>query len=131
AAQLLWPGLDPIGRRLGSCGPNSLNVIGVVGAVRADLERDAPLTVYQPYWTESISRQFFVLRTNAELATITGSIRRALRSVDPDVPISRTMNMEAVLDEATAVRRFQMNLAIAFAVVALFLAALGIYGVVS
>jgi predicted permease len=131
AAQLLWPGLDPLGRRVGECGPDSLEVIGVVGDVWAQVEREAPPTVYQPHWDSALSRPLFVVRTDGEPAAVAGSVRAALRSPDGDVPISPAITMEEILDEVTATRRFQMNLVVAFAVVALFLASLGIYGVVS
>lgn len=131
AAQLLWPGMDPIGKRVGSCGPESLEVIGVVGDVRANLEREPPLTVYQSHWSSALTRPSFVIRTDTEPAAMAARIRASLRSLDADVPISQTTTMKEVLDEAIATRRFQMNLVVAFAVVALFLAAVGVYGVVS
>jgi putative ABC transport system permease protein len=131
AARLLWPGMDPIGKRIASCGPEPLEVIGVVGEVRASLEREPPLTVYQPYWTSALTRPSFVVRTDAEPAATAARIRASLRSLDADVPISPATSMKEVLDAAIATRRFQMNLVVAFAIVALFLASVGVYGVVS
>ena len=60
-----------------------------------------------------------------------GAMRAAVRSVDPDVPLAQVRTMNEVLEESVAGRRFQMLLAATFAVTALLLAALGIYGVVS
>jgi predicted permease len=131
-AQLLWPGVDPIGKRIAGCnGPEILEVIGVVGDVRTTLERQAPYTVYQPHWTSPLTRPSFVVLTDVEPAATAERMRGALRSVDAGVPILRATTMQEVLDDATAVRRFQMNLVAAFALVALLLAAVGIYGVVS
>jgi predicted permease len=135
AARALWPGQDPIGKRVGSCGgepaQRGLEVIGIVENVRAGLEKEAPLTVYQPYWTSNMSRPFFALRTEAAPAAIISAVRGVFRSIDSDLPISQPVTMQQVLDDAVAGRRFQMTLAISFAASALFLAALGIYGVIS
>lgn len=131
AARLLWPGVDPIGKHIASCGPEPLEVIGVVGEVRASLEREPPLTVYKPYWTSPLTRPSFVVRTDAEPAATAARIRASLRSLDAGVPISPATSMEEVFDAAIAGRRFQMNLVAAFAIVSLFLASVGVYGVVS
>jgi putative ABC transport system permease protein len=131
AAQMLWPGLDPIGRSVGGCNAETLEVIGVVGDVRAHVEREAPFTVYVPHWKNAMSRPWFVIRTDSEPGAIASRVRATLRSLDANVAISPAVTMGDVMDEAVASRRFQMNLVVAFAVVALGLAALGIYGVVS
>jgi putative ABC transport system permease protein len=137
AADVLWPGRDPIGKRIGGCGgpsaPRVLEVIGVVGDVRATLEDEAPLTVYQPYWHVVPGRPYFVARTHAhaDAALLAGDIRSALRSIDADLPVSQAVTMDQILDEATAARRFHTTLAVAFAGVGLCVAALGIYGVVA
>jgi predicted permease len=131
AARILWPGADPIGRRIGGCQGETLEVVGVVGDVRANLEQEPPVTVYQHHSISPLSRPAFVVRTDADLSATADRVRATLRSIDADVPISPATTMEEVLDEAVAVRRFEMHLVVAFAAVALFLAAIGIYGVVS
>jgi putative ABC transport system permease protein len=131
AAELLWPGQDPIGKRVGNCNGESSEVIGVVGDVRAGLEQNAPLTVYQPYWNISMSRASFVLRAQADPAAVINASRAVFRSIDADLPISQAITMEQILNSAVAVRRFQMNLVVGFAILALVLASLGIYGVIS
>ena len=131
AATLLWPGMDPVGKRIGACGPDALEVIGVVGDVRADVEKEAPVTVYQPHWSSALNRPSFVIRADAEPSAIADRVRTVLRSLDADVPVSPAVTMEEVFDVAVAQRRFQMNLVVAFAVTALLLASVGIYGVVS
>jgi putative ABC transport system permease protein len=131
AARILWPGADPIGRRIRGCQDEALEVIGVVGDVRANLEQEAPVTIYQHHAISPLARPAFVVRTDADPAATAERVRATLRSLDTEVPISQATTMEEVLDEAVAARRFQMSLVIAFAVIALFLAAIGIYGVVS
>lgn len=135
AAQALWPGQNPLGRRVGSCGgeavPQGSEVVGVVGEVRADLEKNSPFTVYQPYWTTNNTRFSLVLRTRADPAAVIGDARVVLRSLDPDLPFTPAATMEQVLDESVGSRRFQTVLVVGFAGAALLLAALGIYGVIS
>lgn len=135
AAQALWPGQNPLGKRVGSCGgeavPQGLEVVGVAGDVRADLEKSSPFTVYQPYWTTNNTRFALVLRTPADPAAIIGGARAVLRALDPDLPFPPAATMEQVLEDSVASRRFQTVLVVSFAGAALLLASLGIYGVIS
>jgi putative ABC transport system permease protein len=135
AAHTLWAGQDPIGKRVGGCGgnlaPRQLEVIGVVADVRAQIEDDAPPTVYQPYWHNATSRPYFVARTTGNPAAIAGELRSALRSIDAYLPVSPIVTMDQVVDDVTIVRRLQGQIALAFALVALVVSACGIYGVVA
>lgn len=135
AAERLWPGQDPIGKRIhrtASNGPeDGLEIVGVVGSVRTGLDSEPPLTVYQPVWTTDSSAWSFVIRTQGEPESMMAAVREAIRAQDPTVPLMPARTMQAVVDEAVAVRRFQMYLISGFAIVALLLASLGIFGVVS
>jgi len=133
-ASTLWPDQSPIGRHVMTCGSNEsaiLEVVGVVGETRPTAEQEPPLTIYQPYWDVGMGGGSFVLRTEADPSTVTGALRKLLRSLDPDLPIAPAETMEQVLNEWEAPRRFEMYLAMAFAAAALVLASFGIYGVVS
>jgi putative ABC transport system permease protein len=132
AATQLWPGESPIGKRIRR-GENRplLEVVGVAGDVRAGLDREAPLTVYEPYWMGGPAATSFVVRTAAEPAVAMGQIREALAEVDPELALSETRTMAQIQAASVATRRFQTLLAAAFAVAALVLAALGLYGVIS
>jgi putative ABC transport system permease protein len=134
-ARILWPGENPIGKRVTSCGgsrpASGLEVVGVAADVRADVEKEAPLTVYEPHWSATGTRVYFALRTAGHPLAAAGDLRRVLRSIDPNLPMMQAETMEQILDESVAARRFQLNLAIGFAVFALGLASLGIYGVIS
>lgn len=135
AAERLWPNQDPIGKRIhrtASNGPqDSLEIIGVVGSVRTGLDSEAPLTVYQPAWTTDSSGWSFVIRTQGEPESVMAAAREVIRAHDPTVPLMPARTMQAVVNEAVAVRRFQMYLVSGFAIAALLLASLGIFGVVS
>ena len=133
-ARLLWPNENPIGRHVLGCGsipPTALEVVGVAGETRVAAESESPLMVYEPYWDISFGVGSFVLRTRAEPSAVTGALHSVLRSLDSDLPIGPARTMEEILDESVAARRFETYLAAAFAVAALALASLGIYGIVS
>src|SRR5260221_4793233 len=72
-----------------------------------------------------------VLRTEASPASVIGGMRAILSTADPEMAISPARTMEQILDATVAARKFQMYLAVAFAISALALASLGIYGVIS
>jgi predicted permease len=134
AAEMLWPGQDPIGKHVGSCGDNeenSLEVIGVVADVRAGLEQEPPVTVYQGYWDTAFGSRSFAIRTQGDPAAVISAVRKTLRSIDSEAPLSRATTMEQIIDDSAAARRLQMELAITFALAALALASLGVYGVIS
>jgi predicted permease len=134
AARHLWPGQNPLGHHVRATGfpKTSLEVAGVVGEVRAGgLEKEPPMMVYEHYWRMQPIAMSFVLRTQADPATAIRAVRAILSSADPEMAISPARTMEQILDESVAARRFQMYLAVAFAVSALALASLGIYGVIS
>ena len=130
------PGLDPIGHRL-HVGPNSgpwFTVVGVVGDVRqlslAGNETDA-VYVTPGHWRFADRARWLVIRTPQDAAALTATVRQAIRSVDSDQPIVRIATMTQRLEASAAERRFALVVFEAFAVVALVLAAIGIYGVLS
>lgn len=133
-AEYLWPNQNPIGKRVRGAGGQkpSLEVVGVVGEVRsAGLEKNPPMIVYEHYWRMQPISMSFVLRTQVDSASVIGAVRSILSAADPDMAISPARTMEQIVEESVASRRFQMRLAVAFAISALLLASLGIYGVIS
>jgi putative ABC transport system permease protein len=133
AARSLWPNQNPIGKRVRGAGPSkpSLEVVGVVGEVRGRLEQDPPMMVYEHFWRMQPIAMSFVLRTQAGPAPVASAVRSLLSSADPEMAISRSRTMEQIVEESLASRKFEVYLASAFAVAALVLASLGIYGVIS
>ena len=132
-ARQLWPDEDPIGRHVLSCDnqPVPLSVVGVVGETRLTPERESLLMVYQPYWDTSIVAGSFVLRTHLDPVTVISALHETLRALDSELSIAPAQTMLQILDESVAPRRFETYLSMAFATVALFLASLGIYGIIS
>jgi putative ABC transport system permease protein len=135
-ARALWPGQDPIGQRvrIGSAtsGPWR-TVVGVAGDVRhADLAATPTLQMYLPQ--AQVTDSFLVLAVRsatADAGALPSQVRGVIRSLDPAVPIYDVATMAALVGRAVAERRFVMQLLGAFAALALLLAGVGLYGVVS
>ncbi|MFZ0771472.1 MAG: ABC transporter permease [Candidatus Sulfotelmatobacter sp.] len=135
-ARRVWPKDNPIGRQFhpGSSATPMVEVIGVVGDVRtAGLEQPPLSLVYIPYWQlEMPGKASLVARTSSErLGSLGTDVRRTIHSVDADVAVTSVRSMNQIVTDSVAGRRFQMLLAHLFSGFALFLAALGIYSVVS
>lgn len=134
AARIAWRGQNPVGQffRRGDPDDKPFQVIGVVGDVRAvDLSEQPPAMVYVPLTYRSNESGTFVLRAAGDAASLSGSIRKAIGSVDDQAVVPEVRTMDAVVDSSLATRNFQLYLLLAFAACALVLAALGIYGVVA
>lgn len=134
AVETLWPGLNPLGRTVKTGGPESpaCEVIGVVRDTRVvALDSDPVRLAYFPFWQQSRTHAILVVRTAVDPLAIAGAIRRAVHQADAQVPIAKITTLDGLVGEAVARRRFQATLALGFALFALLLASLGVYGVVS
>ena len=138
-AEQYWPGQDPTGKRL-KIGPLDspnpwLTVVGVVSDVRqAGLYGDPRMDIYAPYAQERrafISPRDLVLRTKGDAGSIAGAVRQAVWSVDKDQPLSHVRTMDEVFAASISQERFQALLLGLFAALALVLACVGLYGVIS
>ena len=137
-AEQLWPHEDPLGKRirLGGIDANAsapwLTVVGVVGRVKQyGLDGDARIAFYLAHTQSPARGMSVVVRSSSDPATLTAAVRQRLRAIDPDLPIYNVQTMAQRVDESLARRRFAMLLLTLFAVIALCLATLGIYGVIA
>ena len=144
-ARKFWPGVSPIGRRMWRPGgaddliqPGAntrwYTVVGVVGSVklRALVDPDERVGAYFfPYQQDPRSSPTFVLRTAGEPSALVSALRKAIVEVDPGLPLHDVRTMQERIDESLIARKSPMLLAIAFGLVALFLAGVGIYGVLA
>ncbi len=132
----LWPGEDPIGKRLRTGGLTSttpwITVIGVAGRVKQyTLDGDSRIAMYLPETQFARRAMNVVLRSESSPAVLTAGVRSVIRELDPDLPIYNVRTMADRVDESLAERRFAMQLLTLFAAVALGLATIGIYGVIA
>jgi predicted permease len=133
-ARTLWPGTNPIGRQFSRAGMTdaSFTVIGVVANARTiSLAKPDPMMVYVPYWYRCDSTAGLLVRTGQDPATMADAIRKTIWSVDPDVSVPTVRSFGGVIADSVANRRFEMDLLLLFAISALLLAGLGVYGVVT
>lgn len=138
-AEQFWPGEDPTGKRLKIGPPDSPNpwvtIIGVVGDVRqTGLYGEQLAELYAPYAQERrswMSPRDLVVRTRGDAAALAGAVREAVWAVDKDQPVSNIRTMDQVLAATVSRERFQMLLLSLFATLALVLACVGLYGVIS
>ncbi len=138
AARKYWPGENPIGQSLrlnvglSSVKQTPREVIGIVSDVRyAGLEIEPQAEVYVPQAQHPVDGLVMALRTASNPWNAIGAARAVLRRLDPNMPMSGIATMEEIVAESVAARRFSLMLLGGFAGVALLLAALGIYGVLS
>lgn len=136
-ASRYWPNEDAIGKRLGFFEESQvkqewLEIVGVVGNVRHKaLEMEVMDEVYLPYKQSPGNFMNLVVRTTSDPASMVSAIRNQVLSVDKDQPVSDIMTMDQRVAKSVAAKRFVMFLLGAFSVLALGLAAVGIYGVMA
>src|SRR5262245_338483 len=135
-ADRLFAGRDPIGRRLSYTGVNSPPdlIVGVVGDVKiTGLDQAIKPVLYYPYRQTASPAASLVVRTNADPGTLVSAIRNECRALEPDIVLFNTLTMEEMISNSSAsfMRRFPALLIGIFSGIALLLASIGIYGVVS
>jgi putative ABC transport system permease protein len=132
-----WPGHDPVGRRFMLGSPDSdgpwYTVVGVVGDMRRQgLEREALPQIFVSLAQNPPSRNvnLFIRTSSDDPLTMAGALRAALRRVERNAPIYGVAPLEQQLGAYLTQRRFQTSLLTGFSVVALLMAAVGIYGLI-
>ena len=131
-AKRFWPGADPIGKRINLCSLNPqpcwLQIVGVVSNIH-QFGLDSPPTfdVYSAGgWTPN-----FVIRTSSDPVALAHAATEEIHKIDPNLPVIHVTTLDGLLSDTVAPRRFSTILLGAFALLALVLAAVGIYGVMS
>jgi putative ABC transport system permease protein len=133
-AKRYFPDEDPIGKRIHvTQGPETFReIVGIVGDVKQyGLARPTTLQTYEPSLQAPFSSMTLVVRADGNLVPLGGAIRSQVLAIDKEQPISRIRPLEQVVSESVARQRFSMLLLGIFAGVALILAAVGLYGVMS
>jgi predicted permease len=136
-ARRYWPGEDPVGKRVEigidfGAGQFGGEVVGVVADVRHEgMAADLFPSTYVPFHQGRANNMLVVLRTAGDPLALVAAVREEVRALNKDVPVGNVRTLEAIVGSAVAQPRFYLLLVGLFAVVALVLAALGIYGVVA
>jgi len=139
-AKKLWGAREPIGSTLKVFmdGWPWVTIVGVVRDVRArGPAGDVPPTMYFPYAQAGKTAYYtprsmsLLVRTERDPSAITGAVRQIVHSLDPATPISRISTLDAQVANTVGARRFSTALLVGFALLALLLAGIGIYGVVA
>jgi putative ABC transport system permease protein len=139
-AQRYWPGLDPLGKQVG-VGLTRFPLRTIVGIVadtkHTSLSEKSIPEMYVPYtqneikvWPNMQTMQV-ALRTAQDPASVVADVRRALNAVDPDLPLAKPATLLSLIDDSVVQPRFSMLLLASFGGIALLLASIGMYGVVS
>jgi putative ABC transport system permease protein len=131
-----YPGENPLGKRLhvriGRPEGTEYEIVGVVGDIRmTSLESATGPAVYIPHTQLAIGMMTFVVRTELDPHALVTGMSAAVRGLDPELPLADVRTMEEVVDQTLARPRVVAALLTAFAVMALVLAAVGVYGVMA
>ncbi len=137
-AEMAWPGENPIGKRIwtGALGRGGdwSEVVGLVEHQRhGSLSEDYNETVFFPHLNQLFpgTQQYIAIRAGVEPEALVRSVRETLRYIDPEATLARVRSMEELVGNALAPTRFALILIALFAGVAVLLAAVGLYGVIS
>jgi ABC-type antimicrobial peptide transport system permease subunit len=134
AAKLLWGSVDPVGRHatLPLSNQQPREVIGIVGdVIQQELTKGPNPTIYQYTPERDLANLTLVARTSVSPLSLARAATEAIHSIDPEQPVNNVRPMTAVFDSSMRSQRFSAQLLAVFAVVALTLASVGIYSVLS
>ncbi len=135
-AKKFWPKQDAVGKRIVMGGmsehPNWITIVGVVGDVRHfGLDVDPKPEMYVPFAQDPYFTTIYVVRSNQDAVSLLPAIRREIQAIDSAVPLANVRTFEQVIADSVAPRRLSVVLLGVFAGVAVLLASVGIYGVMS
>jgi putative ABC transport system permease protein len=136
-ARTHWPGESPLGKRLkfGSLDSKDnpwMEVVGQVGHVKNyGVDEESRVELYLPYLQNSVNGLTLLVKTDNAAGVAADSMRAAMRAANPEIPLYQVRTLDALVAERSAQRRLAAQLITVFAAIALLLAAVGIYGVMS
>lgn len=133
-ARKLWPDRDPVGQLLvvEHSDPAPREVVGVVGDIKHyGLDKEASAEIYEPLRQRPYPLLTLTIRSNLPPASLSRTVARAAREVEPDLAVYNVRTMERQIEESVLARRLSVTMTLGFALMALLIAAIGAYGVLS
>jgi predicted permease len=132
-AREFFPNEEPLGKHLivDWAGKPRFEIVGIVGDVLSNLDRPPEPTMYIPLNFGRFGYGTLVVRSNREVTTLALPIQKEIARMDADLPVSEVLTMEQIIGKSTASARFDAVLVLLFAILALILAAVGLYGLLS
>ena len=133
-ARTYWPEQNPLGKRFRKARADSpwITIVGLIANARTESLAEAGVPkIYLDLYQTGGKRLAIFLRGNLDAAAIPGEVREQVQSVDPTLPVSGAQTLSETVSASLSERRFSMEIVALFALTALLLAALGIYGVIS
>jgi putative ABC transport system permease protein len=132
AAQQYFPGEDPIGKHLKTIDEGGVwTIIGIVGDVRWDVAKPPNPTLYWPLYGNGYRFGTVVVRSSHDVESTAVPVQKVVADLDPDLPVSNVMTLREAIGKSTIDSEFDSILVLAFAIIALVLAAAGLYGVLA
>lgn len=132
AVQLCFPGEDPIGKHVTShMMEKSFEVVGVVGDTRWNISQPVKPTAYWPIYGNDYTGGTIVIRSSQNVEAFAMPVQKIIGEMDPDLPVSSVMTLRETIGNSTIGEQFDSLLVLAFGVIALVLAAAGLYGVLA
>jgi putative ABC transport system permease protein len=133
-ARKYWPGEEALGKRISfdDTHPNWVTIVAIVGDIHhRGLDVDPKPELYVPHAQTGSREMILAVRSKQDPRSLATTIRREVRTLDPDLPIAHVRTLDEVVSDSIAPRRLSVVLLGVFAAVALLLAAVGVYGVMS
>jgi len=131
-ARNFWPNGDPLGKRFKLEGPNWITVAGVIANVRTESPEEASIPqVYLSIYQRPAKDLAMFLRGQLDPGAMEAEVRRQVQSINAELPVFHAERLDDVLSDALSARRFSLEMVGMFALTALLLAGLGIYGTIS
>ncbi len=134
-ARKFWAGDSPVGKRLNlgdAQQPDWWEIVGVVGDIKSfGLEKETHADIFRPFAQLPFPIMAFTIRTSTDPMSLAPAVRREIWSVDKDQPLFKVLSLEQLAAESVSLRRVSLILLGTFAALALIIASVGIYGVMS
>ena len=131
-ARKYFPGQDVIDKKLRLASDTPATIVGLVSDVRGfGLDREAPPIAYLPYQQFTLPYMTVLVRTSSGASEVANTLRGIMRQLDPEMPVDDVETLDQIVHKTIAQPRFRTTLLMAFAVAALGLAVVGVYGVIS